>query len=175
MNGIFFCLIFRIKYYRLVIIHCWIKIWGYLFSSLPEPLTKYLFWGNIWIWGWMGLSWWDKGQGTGDHEASLSPLLRHSLSHPGRGRDLGSYVKPGLESLTASPSCFVSPCEWVESAVAMKRLHHMRYHQEEQGGFQNYKLWPERGGVLGQGKGSGSWVKKWLMGLLPDKREIQKI
>ena len=23
-----------------------------------------------------------------------------------------------------------------------------------------------RGGILGQGKGSGSWVKKWLMGIL---------
>ena len=23
-----------------------------------------------------------------------------------------------------------------------------------------------RGGGLGQGKGSGSWVKKWLMGIL---------
>ena len=49
----------------------------------------------------------DKGRGI---MKPLSLSLRHSLSHPGRGRDLGSYVKPGPESLTA-PSCFVSPRE----------------------------------------------------------------
>ena len=34
------------------------------------------------------------------------------------------------------------------------------------GAYSSYNISLGRGGVLGQGKGSGSWVKKWLMGIL---------
>ena len=88
------CLIFLVKYYGLVIIHHWIKMWGYLFSWSPHPPTKYLFWGNIWMWGWIGLSWWDKGRDWG-----ASNSLRHSLSVPGVGQG------PGVTDCTSPVFC----------------------------------------------------------------------
>ena len=78
------CLIFLVKYYGLVIIHHWIKMWGYLFSWSPHPPTKYLFWGNIWMWGWMGLM----RQGTrdgGSWSLSLSRCVTPCLTRGGAG------------------------------------------------------------------------------------------